>query len=406
MNEWPGLSDTETIFLVLAVIYLWECCCWLRGTAVCFSGASGKHRLLRSCAPLENEHGRVVFTKLMPQATSFVCQSWPIALDNEGLTLSRSPLPMAEAVEDSSNRWLPYSSIESVTNIGRDVLVNGRPIASLATVSYAMFVVERLRSLVAAKPNDRQTAIDSLLDDIGNVAVIQKRLAEFQRSTATLRSSCIVLLFYAFVVGPLMYYLPALAWWRNIWYYLAGFLACWFFTIFQYQRSRRKLHDNGASGRSGHVAMLFLSPASAMRSAESLSRELLIGFEPLAVAAAVCPADDFRSFAAATLRATLFPLDRTEETDDDAKASAWFNDRLAARQRAIVKTAGLDADTLLSEPTRSDDAAGYCPRCLRQYVMADGQCSECAGVFLKPFAEQAMATANESLQSPAVQAGQ
>lgn len=386
MSDWRGLSDTETIFLVLAAIYLWECCCWLRGTAVCFSGARGKHRLLRSCAPLENEHGRVVFTNLLPQATSFVCQAWPLVLDAEGIVLPRAGPATAESGEDAGS-WLPYSAIQSVTSEGRDVLADARPIASLTTVSHARFVAERVRSIVSAKPGQRDRAMASLFDEIFDVAAIRMRLADFERSTTALRRSCIVLLLYAFAVGPLMYYLPALAWWRNIWYYLAGFLACWFFAIFQYQRSRQKLGVNSA-GSAGHVAMLFLSPASAMRSAESLSRESLVGLEPLAVAAAVCSADDFSTFAAASLRATLYPLEPCEPPGAAAKARTWFSEQLFSRQRAVAQHAGVDPDELLSEPIRSDDAAGYCPRCLRQYVMSEGKCSECAGVPLKPFAAQ------------------
>ena len=86
MSAFPQFSDTELILLILAAIYLWECSCWVRGDAVCFTSGVGGYRLAPSFAPLQNERGRLVFTDPRPFAASFVLlRPWPVPITPTGL---------------------------------------------------------------------------------------------------------------------------------------------------------------------------------------------------------------------------------------------------------------------------------------------------------------------------------
>jgi hypothetical protein len=388
MSAWNGLSDVEMVFLVLAGIYCWECVCWLRLDAVCFSSGWGECRPLRSAPPFQNDRGRLVFTNPLPIARSFVCQPWPISLDPHGLIIDETATASDDGARKSSRRSLPYEAIKSVSRQERDVLVNGAVAATLTSEAHAEFVAARLRGIVAADASNRPQVIEDLLDERTSVEQISQHLQQFRQAVSTLRLGCTVLAGYAFVGGPVLYYSSALTWRQFAGWYLAGFLLGWFYLVYRCDAVRQTIGAENRSARLWHTTMLLLSPASAMRAAEALSRNVLADAEPLAAAAVVCSADDFSRFAETSLRTTLYPIREGDSAPDVAaeRTQCWFSEQCAERMRRVIDSAGLDSAALLKAPHPSDDATAYCPRCLRQFSRDEGCCHECPGVPLAPFA--------------------
>ncbi len=382
MIGWRALTDTELIFLVLAAMYLSECVCWLPGEAVCLSSAFGRYRFLRSLPPFKNERGQLVLANPAPFASSFICEPWPIVMDATGIVV---PAGYRSGGKQSAlPAWLPYDEVRSVSTDGRAILVNRTTMASLATETHAKFVAEKLRAVCDANESDRPQVIEAILDEMTDIAAISERLLVFRQMILPLRISCTVLAVHTFVVGPLLYYVRQFAWWHFAWLYLAGFLACWLFLVFQYRKVHQAIRNETRGARVWH---LLLSPASSMRAAEALSRDLLAGSEPVAAAAALCSAVGFAPYAGATLRSAIYPTsgDQAIAGTVASDARSWFNNLRAARLRRAIQYAGVDADAFLHEPDDVGDAASFCPRCLTLYTIGEGSCSECPGVLLRPF---------------------
>jgi hypothetical protein len=391
VNAWQGLSDTTILFLALAALYLWECTCWLRGDALLLGSGWGACRWLGGRAGVQNERGRLMFCNPLPCASSFICQSWPIVMDHQGLLVPRD---LSGRRENRPSCLLPFGEIRSVARDGRKVLVNGIIAALPPTESHADFVVTRLRAVCHAGEDDRQRLIEALFDDMADIGRTHKRLASFRQAARPLQVACTALASYLFVAGPLLYCAPTSPWRQFLWFYLAGFGTLWLHLAARYCKARRTLTEESRRATFGHAIMLLLSPASAMRAAEALSRELLAGIEPLTAAVALCRPADFTDFAERELRAALYPT--AGESTEDAETHtvhAWFSAQRAMRVDRAIRLAGLEPEHLLRKPAPTHDAASYCPRCLSQFVVDAGCCPKCAGVSLEPFVETSVAIA-------------
>ena len=247
-----------------------------------------------------------------------------------------------------------------------------------------------LRELAAVPRQDRERAVDDRMRKFTNLEAASARIAELKSQSLSLRKTATLLFVYTFGFGPLLYYgLPVPAW-STVCFYLLGFLGCWAFTVLDYSSLRRWLYKEPFWKRFRHVAMLLISPASAMRSAEILLRTSLADYHPLAVALVVCPRSRCETIAKRVLLDLRYPMPDQVPGEPSARlVYDWFHARLGECLEEMLRHAGIDPAALLQPPAALADARSYCPRCHNQYVIAEGSCADCGGVSLAPFAAAA-----------------
>src|SRR5207249_2715145 len=81
------MSDLELLFLILALIYGWECACWLPRGSVAFRTWFGKRwRLVNPGMLLGNQNGGFVFAHpLPPLGTILAATQFPLSLSPEAV---------------------------------------------------------------------------------------------------------------------------------------------------------------------------------------------------------------------------------------------------------------------------------------------------------------------------------
>jgi hypothetical protein len=380
------LTDLELILLVLAALYFSECSCWIPETAMCVCGVR-RHRTAVAMGPLANEHGRLVLTNLLPWSFSFVCSAWPLPFDARGIVLVPGG-GIQDANGGRNDLWLPYEAISSITTEERKLLINGRVVAKLFSAAGAVFVATRLDCVRRATPAKREQAAEAVLADITDTVAISGRLRRLKIERRALTDICTAFAIYAFVVGPALYYAGALnrAWSAAT--YLASFLAIWACSIAYYCAMYRSFIRGSRMIAVSRMVMLLLSPAAAMRAAESIARGCFDGYEPVAVASVICQQRDLRKLAEQRLRELCAQPQAPVVASSEDRALLWFQERVALRLRMAVEEAGLDPRELLAEPVRMVDAQSYCPRCLTQYTLDHGSCESCNGLALQSWTPQ------------------
>jgi hypothetical protein len=369
------LSDVEWLLVILAAVYLAECACWLRRKAVCFSLVVRRHYPLRWPSFLGNADAGLVFTNPLPWATAWVCEPWPLAISPEGICLPWGP----------ASRFLPFESVRSARHEDREVRAGGVCLAETASAEHARRLAALLAEIAWAAPQQRRQLIEDKLGASTDVEAIAARVADLRKLARPLRIASVVFFVYAMGLGPLLYYGPFLSW-RVLWIYLAGVPLAWLATVAEYLACRRAFLDEPRGRRWQHAAMLLLSPASAMRAAESLFRPGLAEFHPLAVAAVLSS----KHTAAAMAKATLLELQNPLSGDLPADAAAgrverWFRQRLLEDLGGALGQVGIDAAALVAPPAPLGDARSFCPRCRTQFVSAEGTCPDCGDMPLVPF---------------------
>jgi hypothetical protein len=169
---------------------------------------------------------------------------------------------------------------------------------------------------------------------------------------------------------------------------LVGLLALTSTTALLFRRAHRSLYPEAEDDRFTHVLTVLLSPATAIRAHDLLSRGLLETFHPLAVIQAFCPPGTFRAHAEKVLLDIRFPAGPvTAAGGPEAEAVRRISRSvLQAAVEAFLRQSGIDPEELVKPPVPADDTCrAYCPRCRAQFIRRDGTCPDCVGVALVEF---------------------
>lgn len=379
------LSDVEWLLLILLVIYLAECTCWLSRSAVCFTSWRRGHRPLRSPSFLGNDDKGLVITNPLPWSSSFVCEPWPIAVAPGGISLPGGPENATSADRFPPGSYLPMDAIRKVVTSDRDLRINGMLVCRLASPGHAQHLAQVLRELAAAAPPDRQRLLENRLHELADTEASRARLAESLTAVRRLRRRTLALFFWVFGLGSAIYYSQMDYWDVNLAYFFI-LLMLVLLTLLAYAASRRAVLNEPWGKRWRHTAMLLLSPASAMRSAEGLLRPVLAAYHPVTAAIVLCPKTVCADLARPMLCDLRHPLPGDLPRDPAAcRIDAWYRQHLLAVLEAALCRAEIDPTGLIEPPKQLDDGVAYCPRCHNQYVRAEGICSNCPGVRLQPY---------------------
>lgn len=187
------------------------------------------------------------------------------------------------------------------------------------------------------------------------------RIDRFYEVVGPLRVACISL--WIFVCG----FAPAIVFWRGLaatWPELLFLgLAILGLTLAAFWRAHRRLYPDARGERRSKTILMGVSPLGAIRAADHLSHGLLARAHPLVAAVALCPREE-------AVRLARWLYFAPDGHDPDV--------------RRYLESS--DLWDVVAAPPRLEEmgAAAFCPRCHAQYVRASGDCSDCAGVGLRP----------------------
>ena len=382
------MSDVELLFLVLGVIYGWECACWVRrGSVVARTWLGRQWRLAHPSELLGNQRGGFVFAPpLPPLGTLLTGSQYPLSLSPEAVLAYVAPSINPGWRPAQTGRFVRFEDIREVKTRGRTILINGEELLKAASPTFAARLVQHLRRLRELAPAKRGAAIEEILNESLDADALQHRWREFRKQTARLRLVTNMLFGYLFVLAPAtIWFLGFRLSWLGL---LIGLLALTAAATVLFHRAHKDLYPAAEDERFTHSFITLLSPATTIRAQDALSRLLLEAFHPLALAKVFCAEPEFQAFARTAWREIQFPglpvcpreEPAAQETERYARA-AW--------QRVVggfLKQYGLEPEELSRPPAPADETCrSYCPRCLAQFTATAGTCADCGGVALEKF---------------------
>ena len=127
---------------------------------------------------------------------------------------------------------------------------------------------------------------------------------------------------------------------------------------------------------------MILCPPVSIRAADILTRDLLAEYSPI-VLASVLPGSGEKQFVRSVILDLQHPLKHEVSEADAEKTILWT----ASEQLKVCLKNGrfVKPEELLAPTQREENSIAYCPRCRCQFVVADGECSDCPGVELEKF---------------------
>jgi hypothetical protein len=239
-----------------------------------------------------------------------------------------------------------------------------------------------LNALRSLPPEEREPHLDRATAASLDPDKVHHAWQEFKRF-GKVRLFANILFLYLFVIAPaLIFFLGLKHCWLGL---LIGLFACTVATALMFLRAHRALYPAAEDERFNHFLMILLSPATAIRAADMLSRPLLEPFHPLAVAKVFCPEARFRRLARdlfLELRHPAMPVcPRTEPVAVETERKA--RERVQKGVEKLLRQSGINAEEFLRPPVAADKACSlYCPRCGAQFTAGASVCEDCGGLAL------------------------
>jgi len=384
------MTDQQMLLLVLSLIYLSECFVWVGHGAVAFRSALGRwfKPVDPPIFPGNDRGGWALLNLLPPFGAVHVCHQWPLAFSAEqvGPETGQSVNFRSRTSVDAVVMAWPAAAKLQVR--GRTLTLAGEPVIRLQDEPAA----ENLRSLLsrlAAVPADRrEQAITRALAHAFNTRAIEKRLDAFYRATSLLRMLCVLFFVLLFVMVPAAVYLGRFS--ELVYRVLPMLLGVWLLLMVCFYVAHRRLHRWDWPSRWKALMTMVFTPTAAIRACDAVGKQLLRGFDPLAIAAVVCRDEVFRTFAWRVVQDLRHPLPPPPHAPVDPlhdAAAAAFRERLIDRVGRVMKKRGMAiADLTVAPPPSDPSLRSYCPRCRLEYLVESGTCRDCGELKLEPLA--------------------
>jgi len=385
------MTDLQILFLVLVALYSWECACWVHRGSVAYRAWFGQRfTLVHPARLLGNQGGGFVFAHpLPPLGAVFVASQLPVSISPEAILAFVSPSMNPGSRPPQTGKLYSFDEIQTIKAEAKRVLINGDMFVRAPSTGLASYLANELQQLKAMPVGKRAKAIQLMLHQTLDTKAIEQRRNEFQGRTRSLSALTNGLCVYIFLLVPAVISKFGLVpLWPGL---LAGLLACTTAIAVCFRRLHKHFFPALNDERFTHFLIILLSPATAIRAQDLLSRPLLEFYHPVAVAQVLGEENEFRALAAHYLRELRHPAQPICPRSETAAIAAEREMRglLEREVEAVLKKAALDPAQLIRAPIPVDSTCrSFCPRCLAQFTVTTGACDDSGGVRLVAFAPE------------------
>jgi hypothetical protein len=371
------MTDVLALFAVLFGVYLLQCIAWIGSGDVAFRAdwrLRGKPA--RRFLSVGREYRLFFLNPLSPLAGAIVCESIPEIRveprEESGQVASEQP-PGAAA---EPLIVLRQGQKEAFRAVGRNIVTADTLVYKARSQVFANVLVEFLEILRNSPTNAWSRIFRRQYEKMLDASRVASRLSEYRLYSGFLRTTTFLVFVFVFGIAPLEIRIVGLG---RVWPFLTAYIVMMLaLTSWGFLRAQKNLYPGQPEGRWQHALTFALSPLSAIRANDFLLRDLLCAFHPLAVARIIMTEKEFQVEAERELRQAIY-----------LRRSAWSAEGVQLALEAFIRDAGLNPDELLKPPLReSINSSAYCPLCLSQFVIDEGECPDCTGVQLKKYSSR------------------
>ena len=370
------MNELAPLLLVILAIYLLQCVSLTPWDATVFRRSFRGRWKRHASGFLLKAHSRSLrlVNPAFPGHGLVVVPSLPFAVSPQGIAVGGTA-----SERGARSEFLSFETAQSFAWREEWVRANGRGLFRAASQEQADRLAGWLEQLRRAPIQERPGLIDAEISRRLRTRPMKHRLLVYEKESVALRIFCAILLLALFLVIPVVVSAAGL---RRTWPALVVFLLASLLAIStEFASAHRRLYPGDRDGRWTALLTLALSPPAAVRANDLLLKNLMVNFDPLAVSRVLCQEQEFDRCCRAAARALHFPLPFEVEAGESAGdlTRAWFHQRLASLQQAFMEGQVRNPDALLQAPApESPQSHSYCPRCLTQFVVKEGTCSDCA----------------------------
>ena len=399
------MTERQQLLGILGLIYLSECIRWVRRGGVVFNRAPDL-RVWRKSPFLNNPHGDLHLGWPLPPFGEFiVARGLPFSLDADGLVTATTANLHPDGPAPHPIQHLTWEECARITVDGERLLRDHKVFWLADTASEAARLGSLLRAAAALPTPQREARLETTAKGLLDVPTIRSRWESSQAALKPLRLVGSALWTTMFLLLPLAVW--RWGWTPPLWIGIPALFLGSFWIARRLHQLHTQWFPEARDERFRIVLLAALSPVTAIRSAEVLTRPRFEEFHPAAVAMALLPRDSADAICAQLwreLRHPRLPLPATDAATD--RILGHWQERLLGALREAAHANGFNPDRWEEPPRKSDPShARFCPRCHSQSTAAATTCRECGGIPLREWPPEtttsaASAAAASSAASP------
>lgn len=349
------MTDGQWLLAALAALYVIEAVRWLPARAWMITGTDGRWSLSRPWQQLQAQGWALALLPLLPPVQAHaVLLPWLLLPRKDGLLVVDS--------DDATPVLLPWKNL-AVERIGASLHFSARTRLRLPDEASARDSHALVQHWQALPENARLSAFAKHVRPALNPQALRGHLEDLSRRTRAMRLLSALIFVWCFGIMVTTY-----RWCGEGWEILSAsamlLIMMWLQAVLYWRCTRHSTWRGGH--RFLHALGIAFLPHMAMHALTVLCKGTPCTAHPLAVRGLVGEAAWVR-----LLRLTARRLDASGAVPE----RAVFDDFLAQQ--------GLSHADLEQVPERQPGSVSYCPRCLAQFRVEAGICSDCAGVELK-----------------------
>ncbi|HSE19486.1 MAG TPA: hypothetical protein VLB46_20655 [Pyrinomonadaceae bacterium] len=383
MNVLDFIGEGPTLLFILVLLYLSECVIWVKRESVAFVSAWGRRwRLAVPSSWMGNANGGLLFLNpLPPSGQVFLSHLSPISISPSGVcAFNLQTLPSEARSPYQSGQFLPFNKIKNAGSDGAYLVINSEKFTKCANAKQARALAKVIGGLVKSSTSKREGMARTW---VGKQFAAEEAAAVLKRSEELIKpiqELGVILFLFLFVFTPSVAFAFGLS---GLIIPVAAVMVVLAIQIaIMFHRAHRKLYPAESSERLESVVKMILCPPVSIRAADILTKNLLAEYSPI-VLASVLPGSGEPQFVRSVILDLKHPLRHEVSEADAEKTITWT----ASEQLKVCLKDGrfLKPEALLAPSQREENSIAYCPRCRCQFVVADGECSDCPGVELVQF---------------------
>ena len=371
------LSDGQTLFIVLVLIYLSECVLWVRKQSVGFLSPWCR-RVHISTALFGNATGGLLFVNPLPPLGSvFLSHLSPLSISPAGIcALNVQALPGVGRLVQSE-LCLQFDRIAQASTDGAYLLVNDERFVKCATPSQAGELAELINQTAkASSSSDRERILRAYNSKKFAEDEARKVLLQSASTLFEIRLLGSIFFVFLFLIAPTLMSVYGL-----LRLFIPVAVVTFVFAIqiaVLFHRGRKLLFKGEA--RWDQLIIMILCPPAAIRAADLLTRDLMSNYNPIVVAHLLAGSHAHR-FIRSFILDLQHPLSHEFSNEIAAEVIEWsVADQLRQCVAYIERKKNLK--NLLAPLKATGDFYSYCPRCECKFMRGESECPDCPGVEL------------------------
>ena len=386
MNVLDFIGEGPTLLLILVLLYLSECVIWVKRESVAFVSAWGSRwRLGVPPSWMGNANGGLLLLNPLPPAGRlFLSHLSPVSISPSGIcAFNIQTLPSEARSPYQSGEFLPFSKIKDAGSDGAYLIINQEKFTKCATAKQARLLANVVREMAKASASKRENMARAWVVKQFAADDAARGLQEGEKLIQPIKQMGVILFLFLFVLTPSLASYFGLS---RLIIPVAGVMVAMAVEIaIMFHRTHKKLYPAESSERLESLVKMILCPPVSIRAADILTRNLLSEYSPI-VLARVLPGSGEPQFVRSVILDLKHPL-RHEVVDETAEQTiTWTaNEQLKVCLDQVKKGRYLKPEDLLAPSQREGNSVSYCPRCHCQFLVSEGECSDCPGVKLENF---------------------